>query len=159
MSLSILGQLGFAGGETEFIDQDVVVYLHGNGLAFSDLTDLACVRPTKFVANNLECPLGISAFTTSVPEHLIAFAPRSTEPCIHVLKYPQLDPLSVLRGGTDLEYESIAMSHNAKVLCAVSGPFDHHLYLWSLEIAQILAKVAIGGNLATPCTWHQEVTG
>jgi len=154
MSLSILGQLGFAGGETEFIDQDVVVYLHGNGLAFSDLTDLACVRPTKFVANNLECPLGISAFTTSVPEHLIAFAPRSTEPCIHVLKYPQLDPLSVLRGGTDLEYESIAMSHNAKVLCAVSGPFDHHLYLWSLEIAQILAKVAIGGNLATPCTWH-----
>ena len=154
MGLSILGHLGFAGGEVTFIDQDVVVYLHGNGLAISDLTDLANVGPTKFVTNNLECPLGISAFTTSVPEHLVAFAPRSAEPCIHVLKYPQLDPLSVLRGGTDLEYESIAISHNAKMLCAVSGPFDHHLYLWSLEIAQTLAKVAIGGNLATPCTWH-----
>ena len=101
MGLSILGHLGFAGGEVTFIDQDVVVYLHGNGLAISDLTDLANVGPTKFVTNNLECPLGISAFTTSVPEHLVAFAPRSAEPCIHVLKYPQLDPLSVLRGGTD----------------------------------------------------------
>ena len=52
MGLSILGHLGFAGGEVAFIDQDVVVYLHGNGLAISDLTGLANVGPTKFVTNN-----------------------------------------------------------------------------------------------------------
>ena len=105
------------------------------------------------MTNNLECPLGISAFTTSVPEHLVAFAPRSAEPHSR-LKIPSAGSIKCFRGGTHLEYESIAISHNAKMLCAVSGPFDHHLYLWSLEIAQTLAKVAIGGNLATPCTWH-----
>ena len=150
MELSFRTQFAFPGGKLEYVDDDHAVYIHGNGIA---ILDMSC-GTYDFVTNVLDCRLGISAFTTHVQKNLIAIAPRSTKAKIHVLHYPEKESKSILKHGTDLEYETLAISQSAEFLCGLSGPFDHHLYLWSLTRSELIATTLVNVRKESPFNLH-----
>lgn len=150
MTVTFKTQLSFPGGEIEYVDNDHLVYILGNGLAVLDVAS----KTSEFLVNIPDCRLGISAFTTNIQKKLIAIAPRSTKPSIHVFNFPLKGSKTVLEHGTDLEYETLAMSQNAEVLCGISGPFDHHIYLWSISKAEIISSVQVNIRKETPFNLH-----
>ena len=116
--------LALSRGEVSYIDDDHVVFEHGNGLVVLDLKTNGDV---DLIADTFEN--GVSTFTANASKRYIAFAPRTSPPHICVVNYPEKSIICCLEDGPRLEYEKIVFSHNADRICAISGITESSIYI------------------------------
>lgn len=125
-------------GNVAYVDDSHVVFECGSGLVVFDLENPGSIDT---IANS--CEHGVSAFTVNAFKGIVAFAPRTSPPPIHVLKLPENEILCSLVGGARLEYEKLALSRRADCICAVSGITENRLYVYNVRGANIMAMAEL----------------
>ena len=132
-------------GNVAYVDDSHVVFECGSGLVVFDLENPGSIDT---IANS--CEHGVSAFTVNAFKGIVAFAPRTSPPPIHVLKLPENEIFCSLVGGARLEYEKLALSRRADCICAVSGITENRLYVYNVRGANIMAMAELPGTNIAP---------
>lgn len=137
--------LALSHDEVFYIDDDHLVYKHGNGLVVFDLRTPGDV---DVINNTFE--FGVSTFTTNVSKRYIAFVPQISPPSICVVNYPEKSIVCCLEDGPRLEYENIVFSHCAGRICAISGITESSIYIYCVISSTMIATSRLPATMTLP---------
>uniref|UniRef100_I3IV60 Cilia- and flagella-associated protein 43 n=1 Tax=Oreochromis niloticus TaxID=8128 RepID=I3IV60_ORENI len=152
-SLELRWIQGFANRNTEFVENKTVCYTCGNHICFLNLetrTQNAFPSPGR----------GIGALTANGNSGIFAFSEEKLSPSIYVYTFPELQLKNELKGGAQLDYTSLALSHGGPYLGSCSSLPDHIITVWNWENAEPLCSQPQAGqdvvSLAfNPMNWLQ----
>ncbi|XP_034040088.1 cilia- and flagella-associated protein 43 [Thalassophryne amazonica] len=126
---------GFTNTNIEFIDNTTVCYVCGNFICFLNLE-------TK-IKTLFQCPgRGIGAFTANSHNGIFALSEHNVNPSIFIYIFPELELKNELKGTTQLDYTSLALSNAGPYLTCCSTVPDNIITVWNWEDAEILCTHA-----------------
>ena len=156
--LDLAWSQGYDGQRLKFVDSKTVVSVSGCMMKFMDTTS----GKEKSFRSGIH-PFG--AFAVNPEQQIIAYAEKKLNPSIHIVSYPDFEPVGCLKGGCMMEYVDLTFSPSGPYLLTCSSLPDFKLALWNYETSKILASVTIKshpGNTISfnPINWKQIcVTG
>ncbi|XP_033502384.2 cilia- and flagella-associated protein 44 isoform X1 [Epinephelus lanceolatus] len=121
-------------GNLQLLDDRTLIFIAGNLLVLLDVS-------TKEQRYLRSCSGGgIGSITAHPSKEYFAVAEKGNLPNVIVYEYPSLQPISVLRDGTERAYSFVDFNHDGSLLASVGSAPDYMLTLWDWRQKEVILR-------------------
>lgn len=123
------------------IDANTLVFASGNLIHFFDIQTAAITTTRRSAYGG-----GIGFITKNPIYQHLTVAENGEKPTIFIYKYPEMEPVSILKKGTKLQYTIVDYTPDGKLLGSQGGSPDYTITIWDWEKGEIKLRAKSFSN-------------
>lgn len=122
------------------IDANTLVFASGNLIHFFN------IQTATITTRRSACGGGIGFVTKNPIFNHLTIAENGSDPTIFIYKYPEMEAVSILKKGTQLQYSIVDFTPDGKLLGSQGGSPDYTITIWDWEKGEIKLRAKSFSN-------------